>query len=162
MDNIRDTRFSRNPKISRVLTEFGYVRELNEGVKKIYSDMAEAKLPVPKYSDSANSVRLVLENNVDIRTSYRKGASENLSALAGEAKNEAKSEAENEAKKNGLKADEQIVLELIKEDPKISQIGITKETGYSRSKVQRITKALQEKKIVGREGGRKGGSWKVF
>ena len=39
IDNIRDTRFSRNPRIARVLTEFGWVRELNEGVKRIYEDM---------------------------------------------------------------------------------------------------------------------------
>lgn len=162
VDNIRDTRFSRNPKISRVLTEFGYVRELNEGVKKIYSDMAEAKLPVPEYSDSANSVRLVLENNIDLRTAYRKADSKKPAPAAGEAENEAKSEAKNEAKKNDLKADEQNVLELIKGQPKISQIEITKVTGYSRSKVQRITKTLQERNIVSREGGRNGGSWKVL
>lgn len=34
VENIKDTRYSRNPIISRVLTEFGYVRELNEGVKE--------------------------------------------------------------------------------------------------------------------------------
>ena len=162
VDNIRDTRFSRNPKISRVLTEFGYVRELNEGVKKIYSDMAEAKLPAPEYSDSANSVRLVLENNIDLRTAYRKADLKKPAPAAGEAENEAKSEAKNEAKKNGLKADEQKVLELIKGQPKISQIEITKVTGYSRSKVQRITKTLQERNIVSREGSRNGGSWKVL
>ena len=165
VDNIRDTRFSRNPKISRVLTEFGYVRELNEGVKKIYSDMAEAKLPVPEYSDSANSVRLVLDN-IDLRTAYRKADLKKPAPAAGEAENEAKSEAKNEAKneakKNGLKADEQKVLELIKGQPKISQIEITKVTGYSRSKVQRITKTLQERNIVSREGSRNGGSWKVL
>ena len=34
-DNISYTRFSRNKTISRVMTEFEWVRELNEGVKKI-------------------------------------------------------------------------------------------------------------------------------
>ena len=162
IDNIRDTRFSRNPKISRVLTEFGYVRELNEGVKKIYSDMSEAKLPDPEYKDFANAVRLVLENNIDIRTAYRKIVSANSIALSEEAKSEAESEAKSEAKKNGLKVDEQIVLNYIKGEPKISQIEISKETGYSRSKVQRITKALQEKNIIKREGARKGGRWKML
>lgn len=41
VDNIKDTRYARNPRISRVLTDFGWVRELNEGVKRIYSDMAD-------------------------------------------------------------------------------------------------------------------------
>lgn len=58
VNNIRETRFSRNPKISRVLTEFGWVRELNEGVKKIFIDMSEGNLEAPMYSDYANTVRL--------------------------------------------------------------------------------------------------------
>ena len=33
-DNISYTRFSRNKTISRVMTEFEWVRELNEGVKR--------------------------------------------------------------------------------------------------------------------------------
>lgn len=32
-------RYSRNPKIARVLSDFGYVRELNEGVKRIYNTL---------------------------------------------------------------------------------------------------------------------------
>jgi ATP-dependent DNA helicase RecG len=87
VDNIRETRFSRNPKISRVLTEFGWVRELNEGVKKIFSDMEESKLESPEYSDSANSVRLVLKNNIDIRTAHRNKALDKASER--EALNEA-------------------------------------------------------------------------
>ena len=31
------------------MTEFEWVRELNEGVKKIYSDMEEAGLPAPEF-----------------------------------------------------------------------------------------------------------------
>ena len=32
IDNMRTTRYSRNPRIARTLSEFGWVRELNEGV----------------------------------------------------------------------------------------------------------------------------------
>lgn len=64
-DNISYTRFSRNKAISRVMTEFEWVRELNEGVKKIYLDMAEAGLPDPKYIETPNTVKLILRNNID-------------------------------------------------------------------------------------------------
>ena len=67
VDNIRETRFSRNPRIARVLTEFGWVRELNEGVKRIYSDMEEFFLDEPVYSEPEQSVRLVLKNNIVMR-----------------------------------------------------------------------------------------------
>ena len=35
VENIKHTRYSRNPRISRVMTEYGWVRELNEGVKRM-------------------------------------------------------------------------------------------------------------------------------
>lgn len=68
VDNIRETRFSRNPRIARVLTEFGWVRELNEGVKRIYKDMEEFFLEEPVYSEPEQSVKLVLKNNIIMRT----------------------------------------------------------------------------------------------
>lgn len=39
VDNIRTANFSRNPRLVRVLTDFDIVKELNEGVKRIYLDM---------------------------------------------------------------------------------------------------------------------------
>ena len=73
LQNIKNTRYSRNPRISRVLTEFGWVRELNEGVKRIYSDMANFFLDEPVYSEPEESVRLVLKNNIVMRTMRQKG-----------------------------------------------------------------------------------------
>lgn len=68
VDNIRITRYSRNPRIARVLTEFGWVRELNEGVKRIFEDMEEFYLEPPEYSEPEYSVKLVLKNNIAMRT----------------------------------------------------------------------------------------------
>lgn len=65
--NIRETRYSRNPRISRVMTEFGWVREVNEGVKRIYEDMAELFLDDPVYSEPGESLRLLLKNNIVMR-----------------------------------------------------------------------------------------------
>ena len=141
VDNIRDTRFSRNPKISRVLTEFGYVRELNEGVKKIFSDMEEAGLPEPTYRDSANSVRLVLKNNAENKTL-------------------APNKSINESINESLNVDEETILGLIVAKPEISQREMCEKTGFSRSKIQRILNSLKDKKIVSREGPRKKGTWK--
>ena len=67
-DNIMVTRYSRNPRIARVLTEFGWVRELNEGVKRIFSDMKSFYLEPPIYSEPDYSVKLVLKNNIAMRT----------------------------------------------------------------------------------------------
>lgn len=68
IDNIQTTRYSRNPRIARVLTEFGWVRELNEGVKRIYADMQSFYLEPPIYSEPDQSVKLILKNNIAMRT----------------------------------------------------------------------------------------------
>lgn len=68
IDNIKETRYSRNPRIARVLTDFGWVRELNEGVKRIYSDMKAFFLDEPTYTEPEQSVKLVLKNNIVMRS----------------------------------------------------------------------------------------------
>lgn len=69
IENMRKTRYSRNPRIARILTEFGWVREMNEGVNRIYDEMESFFLKNPVYSEpEGNSVRLVLENNILTRT----------------------------------------------------------------------------------------------
>ncbi len=142
-DNISYTRFSRNKIISRVMTEFEWVRELNEGVKKIYSDMADADLPAPEYIETPNTVKLILWNNIDERTAYRNKAS-------------------NEALNEALNDDERIIVEIIRLSPKASQKEIVRKTGFSRAKVQRIMKKLVENNVIYREGAKKNGAWKMF
>ncbi len=64
VENILNQRYSRNPRIARFLTEFGWVKEMNEGVKRIYSEMQSFFLKKPKYSEPNHNVLLVLENNI--------------------------------------------------------------------------------------------------
>lgn len=64
VENIERERYSRNPRIARVLADMGYVRELNEGVPRIYSSMAEFALSRPEYEDSDGTVTLTLKNKV--------------------------------------------------------------------------------------------------
>ena len=69
LDTMRTKRYSRNPQIARVLNELGIVRELNEGVKRIYSEMQRFFLKDPIYSEpDRNSVLLVLDNNIVMRS----------------------------------------------------------------------------------------------
>lgn len=46
------------------MTELGWVREMNEGVKRIYSEMESAFLYEPKFSEPGYKVVLTLENNI--------------------------------------------------------------------------------------------------
>ena len=80
VENIRHTRFSRNPLIARVLSDFGWVRELNEGVKRIYTDMESYFLDAPIFSEpNGNTVLLTLKNNVAMRSIRRMEAIKSIS-----------------------------------------------------------------------------------
>lgn len=78
--NIQHTRFSRNPLIARVLSDFGWVRELNEGVKRIYADMESFFLEPPVFSEpNGNTVLLTLKNNIAMRSLRKMEALEAIS-----------------------------------------------------------------------------------
>ncbi|WP_455655269.1 ATP-binding protein [Phascolarctobacterium sp.] len=65
LENMKKTRFSRNPRIARFLSDFGWVKELNEGVNRIYAEMQRFFLNDPVYSEpNNNSVLLTLENSI--------------------------------------------------------------------------------------------------
>lgn len=64
VENILNQRYSRNPRIARILCEFGWVKEMNGGVKRIYSEMEKLFLKKPKYFEPNSNVLLVLENNI--------------------------------------------------------------------------------------------------
>ena len=54
----------RNPRIARVLEDLGYVRQLNEGVARIYESMERSLLAQPQYRVQSNNVYLTLRNRV--------------------------------------------------------------------------------------------------
>lgn len=59
-DNIRSTRFARNPRIARALSDLGYGRELGEGVNRMFEEMSRVGLPDPVYAQGPASVRVSL------------------------------------------------------------------------------------------------------
>jgi len=71
-DNIKSSRYSRNPKIARALVDMGYVKELGEGVDRMYREMEGAKLPEPIFTSSDGYVKVVLHNNYKKRSELDK------------------------------------------------------------------------------------------
>jgi ATP-dependent DNA helicase RecG len=64
IENIKTERFSRNPRIARVLEDLGYVRQLNEGVSRIYESMEKSMLSKPEYREVNNNIYLILRNKI--------------------------------------------------------------------------------------------------
>ena len=65
IENIKTERFARNPRIARVLEDMGYVRQLNEGVSRIYESMEKSMLSVPEYKEVNKNVYLTLRNKIN-------------------------------------------------------------------------------------------------
>lgn len=64
IENIKTERFARNPRIARALEDLGYVRQLNEGVSRIYQSMEKSLLAEPEYREQNGNVYLILRNRV--------------------------------------------------------------------------------------------------
>lgn len=64
IENIKTERFARNPRVARVLEDLGYVRQLNEGVSRIYESMEKSMLSVPEYKVINKNVYLTLRNKI--------------------------------------------------------------------------------------------------
>lgn len=68
INNIRTERFSRNPRIARALEDMGFVRQLNEGVSRIYQSMEKSMLSIPEYQERNGNVYLTLRNKISSHT----------------------------------------------------------------------------------------------
>lgn len=68
VENIRTERFSRNPRIARALEDMGFVRQLNEGVSRIYQSMEKSMLSIPEYVEKNGNVYLTLRNKISNHT----------------------------------------------------------------------------------------------
>ena len=64
VENIKTERFARNPRVARVLEDMGYVRQLNEGVSRIYEYMEKSMLSSPEYEERNNNIYLTLRNKI--------------------------------------------------------------------------------------------------
>ncbi|UYZ58034.1 ATP-binding protein [Hymenobacter latericus] len=65
VQNIQNARFSRNPHIARILAEMtNYVRELNEGVRRMFQEMKQSGLREPEYRISDSHVCVILYKQV--------------------------------------------------------------------------------------------------
>lgn len=135
LDTMRTERFSRNPQISRVLTDLKLVRELNEGVKRIYKEMQEFFLDEPEYSEpNGRSVKLVLKNNIVMRS---KRKTETM--LKNDSLNE---------KWEGLNEMEKQMVQAIHDRGKMTTSELSELISRDRRTVQRKVKKLQDLDII--------------
>lgn len=132
VENIKFTRYSRNPKVARALSELGWVRELNEGVKRIYRDMEQFFLDPPIYEETNSSVILTLKNNILMR---RKRREERISTIINRSW-------------QSLSSDEKAALEIAYGQEKLKTRQLAEALGKSPQYARKILKQLEEKQLI--------------
>lgn len=158
VDNIRETRFSRNPQIARVLTEFGLVRELNEGVKRIYADMKEQHLASPIYTETEQSVTLILKNNIDERTKIFDQAAKGTDQGTDQA-DQGTDQANQGADQISI---EKRIISAIQKEPQITQKQLSQRLQLKSSTVKYYMGKLEKMQRIKREGTNQKGKWIVI
>jgi len=63
LDNLVWERFSRNPQVVRVLIEFGYMKDIGEGIDRMIAEMGKLGLPDPEFSEPNYSFSVTLKNS---------------------------------------------------------------------------------------------------
>ena len=157
--NIRNTHFSRNPKIAAFLKAYHYVKEYGEGVDRIYRELEAngtstlsfrtddfiLKITVPKVSEKVieteqKVTEKVIENNQRVIEKVIEKA-----ALLNEKLSE-----------NRL-----LIIKLMIEDPYISKSELSKHVGISENSISRNIEAMRGK-YLRRVGPDKGGFWEII
>ena len=145
VDNIFTTRFARNPIISRVLTEMELVRELNEGVPRVFSVMKDAGLPEPEIIETAANVTVVLRNG--------KTVADNLQTTE---------KTPHTTTENATEKTTEKIIRILKERPYATAGQIAEELDLTIDGVDYNIRKLKKNGLIVRIGGDKGGHWKII
>ena len=131
----------RNPAIANAFAYMKIIEKWGTGIPRIFRECRDYGLPDPELIDFDGDFRVNM---------YRNNT------------NKASNESINESISESLNSDEAVIMAIIKSNPQISQKEMATKSGFSRSKIQRILKVLQGKKVLYREGARKNGYWKIL
>ena len=135
LENMKKVRYARNTKISETLVDLGLVKELNEGVSRIYEEMAKFFLDEPEYVyEEGDILKLTLKNNIVMRD---KRISETL-----QKKLNIKEDWEK------LPAFERNIIRYISDKGEAGTTELIKYTGRSKNTVLNVLKKLEELQII--------------
>ncbi len=168
--NIRNTHFSRNPKIAAFLKAYHYVKEYGEGVDRVYRELEAngmsalsfrtdefiLKITVPKVTEKVNEkggkvIEKVNENDGRVTVKVNENHQGLIEKLT------------ERAKVNGdkLTGNRITILELMMDNPYISVVELAKAVGISVNSITRNINYMRGK-YLRRVGPDKGGFWEII
>ena len=155
INNIRNMHFSRNPVIARYLRDYKFVRELGEGVDRMYQEMFEAGLPAPEYK---------VKDFMTILT-IRKIHKQNMTDIVGSLEKDLETNLETDLEKYDyldLSDNQKKIVALIIKDSKITQKQLAKVIGINERNIRNNINVLKQKGVILRIGSDKVGHWDVI
>lgn len=139
--NIRQTHFSRNPKLARYLKAYKYVKEFGEGVDRMCREMeADGLLPIKYYKNDFILRAVAWSKNAKDAVSDKVAISSDKVAIKW-------SEVKERCAPNTIK-----ILEYLIKNGSVSNTVAREITGLSSPGVRKILNNLVENKIVSPEG----------
>ena len=164
--NIRNTHFSRNPKIAAFLKAYHYVKEYGEGVDRIYRELEAngtsallfrtddfiLKITVPKVAD-ISSVRS--EKLIEPEQKVTEKLTENHQKLIEKLIEKAAKQGDR------LTENRKSILRLVIDDPYISKADLSKLVGISVAAISANIEVMRGK-YLRRVGPDKGGFWEIL
>lgn len=153
-NNIRNTHFSRNPKIASFLKAYHYVKEFGEGLDRIYRELEANGANNPTFRTDEFILKITVPKVIEKRTEteQKRDISE-----------QNRTETEQKPNRNDIKLTEkrEAILRLMSDNPYISKAEISKLLGLHPSAVSRNIEAMRGK-YLRRVGPDKGGFWEII
>ena len=155
--NIRNTHFSRNPKIAAFLKTYRFVKEYGEGVDRMYRELEVNGAASPIFCSDDFILKITISKSIRV-TEKSKKVTEKVT--------ENQQKIDKVIKKANLHRDRLnvskiAILSLIIDDPYISKTDIAKEIGISYTSISRNIESMRGK-YLRRIGPDKGGFWEVL
>ena len=164
--NIRNTHFSRNPKIAAFLKAYHYVKEYGEGVDRIYRELEAngtstlsfrtddfiLKITVPKVADISS---IQTEKLIEPEQKETEKLTENHQKLIEKLIEKAAIQGDR------LTENRKSILRLVIEDPYISKADLSKLVGISVAAISANIEVMRGK-YLRRVGPDKGGFWEII
>jgi ATP-dependent DNA helicase RecG len=165
LHNMRNVHFSRNPQIASVLADYRYVKELGEGIDRMYKEMQFNGNALPEYVENDFMIKLILRSNPKVTDLAH--ANKEIDQKNRSEKSIRKTDQKNRSEKVSSKSKKSVieselnVFEEIKNNPSISREEISKKLSLSSAIIKRRIDSLKKKGKIERIGADKGGYWKI-
>ena len=150
LENIKQGMVAKRNKITvEILDKLDAIENYASGVRRIFKDYIGFDKQ-PEYSISDNGI---------IVTLYNMNYSEKENVGINKAQNEAQNEAQNDGKKLDLNSRKNLIINIIKENDKITRKEIISKIGISKATLERDLATLRKDNKIEYIGSSKNGKW---